>query len=469
MAKISYSRPPKAPQTGADIKPAREPAKAGHRKVVIHAPDKPAKTKFSLSALAKNIGKALMCRNVDTIDSISRRYLPESGQKIEDQSPPHSLTTAQRPTTDSGETLLQPGHSGTEKAGNEDLPVNNEQLPVDSISGQYPPEPGQTTEDQSPLHSLATAQRPATDLGETLDNDSEEDDTQDLIKELGDQLDSSDSGISSMNESDQDGSNKEQTTTSEQYNIFALSQKNVNLYPVRETLQQLKDLTDSIKIRSKTSLFLDECRTNPDWRDNSSDLNLGALRRLQSFISSSPLGLKEKNDLLDKMASTALNVLLHQLPKYNEKEAFEWLDVYEQILLSSNGAKNSELYDTGHRAISNHFAKQDPWHAQMRRLDNGQGSSIAFDNLVQHIDDHQKRLMTETFLQEKERKIDRLEEVVEQYDALNDDSMDELPLINNPRYVELLKLSREETSLRKRIGNWTKPMIRTARNTLNNA
>ena len=196
---------------------------------------------------------------------------------------------------------------------------------------------------------------------------------------------------------------------------------------------------------------------------------MGSLRRVQSFINSSPLNMKEKNDLLRKMANTALTILLLQLPKYSEKEAFAWLDVYEQILLSNTCPEKLTLYDIGHKVIASRYAKQDPWHAQMSRLDRGQGSFIAFTDLILHFDNEQKRLMMRTFLQEKERKIHRLEKVVEQYKVLNDGFMDKLPLANNPRYMELLELAAEERSLRKRIGDWTESMIRLARNSLDAA
>ena len=179
--------------------------------------------------------------------------------------------------------------------------------------------------------------------------------------------------------------------------------------------------------------------------------------------------MKEKDELLRKMANTALTILLLQLPKYSEKEAFAWLDVYEQILLSNTCPEKLTLYDIGHHVIASHFAVEDPWHAQIHRLDRGQGSFIAFTDLILHFDNEQKRLMMRTLLQEKERKIHRLDKVVEQYKALNDGSMDKLPLIDNPRYVELLELAAEERSLRKRIGDWTESMVRMARNALNAA
>ena len=377
-------------------------AKSGHREAVIHNPDKPTKTKFSLSALARNIGKALLCRNVDTIDSISTvQYLPKASQPAEEQIPP-----------------------------------------------PYP------------------------------DDLDEDDDVQDLINELSDQLDRTDSGFDSTDESDQ-GSMKKLTTTagsdktlstatsSSPRNLPALVAQNVAMYPVRETIRELEELTDSLEIKHFISVFLDACRANPKWRDNPLDLNMGALRRVQSFINNSPLNMKEKNDLLHKMANTALSILLHQSPKYSEKEAFAWLDVYEQILLSNTCPGKLSLYDIGHSVIARRFNLQDPWHAQMRRLDGGQGSFIAFTNLILHFDNEQKRLMMGTFLQEKERKIHRLEKVVEQYQALNDGSMDKLSVFNNPRYVELLELAAEERSLRKRIGDWTESMVRLARNTLN--
>ena len=404
MTKISFSKPSKVPLSGNDTKPVDKSAKSGHREAVIHNPDKPTKTKFSLSALARNIGKALLCRNVDTIDSISTvQYLPKASQPVEEQIPP-----------------------------------------------PYP------------------------------DDLDEDDDVQDLINELSDQLDRTDSGFDSTDESDQ-GSMKKLTTTagsdktlstatsSSPRDLSALVAQNVAMYPVRETIRELEELTDSLEIKHFISVFLDACRANPKWRDNPLDLNMGALRRVQSFINNSPLNMKEKNDLLRKMANTALTILLLQLPKYSEKEAFAWLDVYEQILLSNTCPEKLTLYDIGHKVISSHYAKQDPWHAQMGRLDRGQGSFIAFANLILNFDNEQKRLMMGTFLQEKERKIHRLEKVVEQYKALNDGSMDKLPLVNNPRYVELLELAAEERSLRKRIGDWTESMIRLARNTLNAA
>ena len=249
--------------------------------------------------------------------------------------------------------------------------------------------------------------------------------------------------------------------------MHALALKNYEIYPVRGTIEELEELTDPIQINHYISVFLDQCRAKPEWRDNPLDLNMGALNRVQSIIIRSPLSMKEKNDLLEKMAKTALSILLYQTPKYSEKEAFAWLDVYEQILLSNTYPKKLTLYDMGHGFITNYFGKQDPWHAQIGRLDKGQGSFLAFNNLVLHFDDEQKLLMMKTFLREKKRKIHRLEKVIEQYKALNDGSMDNVPLINNPRYVELLELSAEETSLRKRVGDWTEPMVRMARNILN--
>ena len=407
MTKISFSKPSKAPQTGNDTKPVQKTAKSGHREAVIHNPDKPTKTKFSLSALARNIGKALLCRNVDTIDSISRvRYLPEPSQPAEEEIPP-----------------------------------------------PYP------------------------------DDLDEDDDVQDLINELSDQLNRTDSDVDSADESDQGSMKKLRTTKGSSKTLStatssgprgprdlpALVAQDVAMYPVREAINELEELTDSLKIKHYISVFLDECRTNPKWRDNPLDLNMGALRRLQSFINKSPLNMKEKDELLRKMANTALTILLLQLPKYSEKEAFAWLDVYEQILLSNTCPEKLTLYDIGHHVITSHFAVEDPWHAQIGRLDRGQGSFIAFTNLILHFDDEQKRLMMRTFLQEKERKIHRLEKVVEQYKALNDGSMDKLPVIDNPRYVELLELAAEERSLRKRIGDWTESMVRMARNALNAA
>lgn len=404
MTKISFSKPSKAPQTGNDTKPVQKSTNSGHREAVIHNPDKPTKTKFSLSALARNISKALLCRNVDTIDSISTvQYLPKASQPVEEQIPP-----------------------------------------------PYP------------------------------DDLNEEDDVEDLINELSDQLDRTDPGVDSADESDQGSMIKLMTTgdsgktlttasSSSQRHLPALAAQNVAMYPVRETIHELEELTDSLEIKHDISEFLDECRANPKWRNNPLDLNMGALRRVQSCINNSPLDMKEKNDLLRKMANTALTILLHQLSKYSEKEAFAWLDVYEQILLSNTCPEKLSLYDIGHSVISRRFNKQDPWHAQMGRLDRGQGSFIAFADLILHFDDEQKRSMMRTFLQEKERKIHRLEKVVEQYQALNEDSMDELPLSNNPRYVELLELSAEERSLRKRIGDWTESMVRMARNMLDAA
>ena len=403
MTKISFSKPSKAPQTGKDNKPVQKSAKSGHREAIIHNPDKVTKTKFSLSALARNIGKALMCRNVDTIDSTSMmQYQPEPSQPAKEPVPP-------------------------------------------------------------PCH----------------DNLNEDDNVHDLINNLSDQLNRTDSAFDSVDDSDQDGINQLTTTWgssenpttkgSGQRNLPELVAQNAAMYPVRETIHELEELTDSLEIKHYFSVFLDECRTNPKWRDNPLDLNMGALRRVQSCINSSPLNIKEKNDLLRKMANTALSILLHQLPKCSEKEAFAQLDVYEQILLSNTCPGKLSLYDIGHRVIARRFNMQDPWHAQMRRLDRGQGSFIAFTNLILHFDNEQKRLMMGTFLQEKERKIHRLEKVVKQYQALNDGSMDELSVINNPRYVQLLELAAEERGLRKRIGDWTESMVRLARNTLNAA
>ena len=441
MTKISTSKPPKTPQQDTDdIKPDQKTGKAGHRKATVQAPDKPAKAKFSLSALARNIGKAILCRNIDVVDTsskVQKKHLPEPSQTIEDQRHPLS------PDNDEEADAIEEADA-TEEADTQDL-IKELAAQLDS------PDSGVDSDDET----------------EETD-ETEEADSQDLIKELAAQLDSTDSGIDSVDESDQ-GSSKKPTRkgNSEQYNMHALALKNYETYPVRGTIEELEELTDPIQITHYISVFLDQCRAKPEWRDNPLDLNMGALNRVQSIIIHSPLSMKEKNDLFEKMAKTALSILLYQTSKYSEKEAFAWLDVYEQILLSNTYPKKLTLYDMGHGFITNYYGKQDPWHAQIGRLDKGQGSFLAFVNLVLHFDDEQKLLMMKTFLREKKRKIHRLEKVIEQYKALNDGSMDNVPMINNPRYVELLELSAEETSLRKRVGDWTEPMVRMARNILN--
>lgn len=248
---------------------------------------------------------------------------------------------------------------------------------------------------------------------------------------------------------------KEET---ENLNYAAINWQNLKNNPVREIIYELENLETPITLYSGISVFLDDCQNNRQWINNKYDLNMATFKKLQSLIRDSIKNPNERNKLDTKLVKTATLIFQKQIPLYNSKEAFLWLDTFEQILLENSCPDKQSLYSQISAEITDHFDIKTPWNYQMTRMhDKGQGGLLAFELLCQQSDnDEVKMEMTRILPEDKKLLLLALKQNKKQYDAFDgdDDGVED--------YAQMLALSKEESKLNKLIGSWTNETVQKA-------
>ncbi len=418
MVKVDSS-PPAQPHNNHHAVVRNRVAKAGNRKATVNKPPTP---RFSLKALAARIRDTMLCdRSISVIDSVTPKKIMPAPEVKE---APKKDAPTQHP----------PAHDNNKQPKPRPLP----QLPVETDSGIASDKLTQETA------SVLTERDDTNDsgcflkAGETAKNDRQ------MLDEI--------------------------AQNPLRYNMQYLRMENVATYPAREALNELEELEDPIKVHSDVANFLHTCRTDSQWRDNPLDLTMEVFKKLQSIINESSMSLQEKTNLDKKLAIAARWVLKQQLPKLSAEQAWQRLDTYETILLANTHNEKMQLFAKALANISTHFSlDKDPWEFQFDRLKKGHGTSMAFLHLAEQCDNDQvKSLALKSFLNGKIRLLNKLHEVNKRYDVLDDGSMDDQPFSGNEPLAEMLKLSRQENRLRRRLGAWDRQALNAAQAVLKN-
>ncbi len=400
--------------------------KAGNSKKVA---GKSSPNRFFLTTLATKIRDTMICnRSISVVDSITPKII--------------------LPT------------QGLENAPEKDASANR-------LSMRATP---QEHEEETELRPWPDETGTDTDSGLSSDDDTDEL-TQELTGDLTGRSETNDSGYFSeptKKDTIDRGVADEIAQNPQLYNMNFLRMANMEKNPVRETVELLEDLEDPIMVNYYVSDFLNNCRTRQQWLDNPHDLTMAVLKKLQTIINDSSVSMHEKAMLDKKLAITAQQVLQHQLPQLNKEQAWERLDTYERLLSGNTYNKKMRLYKKAFDNLSSHFGLQDPWHFQMRRLDKGLAGPGAFAHLVKTQDNHQKVLMLNTLLDQKTRLLNQLDEVIKRYDTLDGDGYDDHPFAGNEQMAEMIKLSKTENTIRRRLGTWDQQALNKARSMLKN-